>query len=135
LHGANILILGFGRIGKLLAKTLKGFECKIDLTARKDEDFAWIDSYGYRKVTYDDLVEKLGDYDIIFNTVPVLLLDEKKLEKVNRDCLIIDLASKPGGVDFDVANKFGIKTNWALGLPGKVASKTAAKYMKALIEK
>lgn len=135
LHGANILILGFGRIGKLLAKTLKGFECKIDLTARKDEDFAWIGTYGYTKVTYDVLNENLGKYDIIFNTVPVLLLDEAGLKKVKKDCLIIDLASKPGGVDFDAANRLGIKTNWALGLPGKVASKTAAKYMKAIIEK
>lgn len=135
LHGANILILGFGRIGKLLAKTLKGFECKIDLTARKDEDFAWVSAYGYTKVTYDVLNENLGKYDIIFNTVPVLLLDEAGLKKVKKDCLIIDLASKPGGVDFDAANRLGIKTNWALGLPGKVASKTAAKYMKAIIEK
>lgn len=135
LHGANILILGFGRIGKLLAKTLKGFECKIDLTARKNEDFAWIGTYGYTKVTYDVLNENLGKYDIIFNTVPVLLLDEAGLKKVKKDCLIIDLASKPGGVDFDAANRLGIKTNWALGLPGKVASKTAAKYMKAIIEK
>lgn len=135
LHGANILILGFGRIGKLLAKTLKGFECKIDLSARKNEDFAWIDTYGYTKVDYNVLNESLGKYDIIFNTVPVLLLDEKRLEKVNKECLIIDLASKPGGVDFDTAERIGIKTNWALGLPGKVASKAAAKYMKRIIEK
>lgn len=135
LHGANILILGFGRIGKLLAKTLKGFEAKIELAARKEEDFAWIDTYGYRKVTYDKLDEKLSSYNIIFNTVPTLLLDEKRLEKINKDCLIIDLASKPGGVDFDKAKELGLKTNWALGLPGKVACKTAAKYMKRIIEK
>jgi dipicolinate synthase subunit A len=135
LHGANILILGFGRIGKLLAKTLKGFECKIDLAARKDEDFAWIDTYGYRKVTYDKLDEKLNDYDIIFNTVPALVLDEKRLEKVSKECLIIDLASKPGGVDFEKAKEYDIKLNWAMGLPGKMASKTAAKYMKKIIEK
>lgn len=135
LHEANILILGFGRIGKLLAKTLKGFECKIDLAARKDEDFAWIDTYGYRKVTYDCLNEKLGDYDIIFNTVPSLILDQERLKKVKKESLIIDLASKPGGVDFEKAKELGIKTNWALGLPGKIASKTAAKYMKRIIEK
>lgn len=135
LHGANILILGFGRIGKLLAKTLKGFECKIDLAARKEEDFAWIDTYGYRKITYDCLTEKIGEYDIIFNTVPTLILDEKRLEKVKKDCLIVDLASEPGGVDFEKTKELGIKTNWALGLPGKVAGKTAAKYMKRIIEK
>lgn len=135
LHGANILILGFGRIGKLLAKTLKGFESKIELAARKDEDFAWIDTYGYRKITYDKLDDKLDEYDIIFNTVPVMLLDETRLQKLNKDCLIIDLASKPGGVDFDKAKEMGIKTNWALGLPGKVAPIAAAKYMKRIIEK
>lgn len=135
LHGANILILGFGRIGKLLAKTLKGFECKIDLAARKDEDFAWIDTYGYRKVTYDKLEEKLNSYDIIFNTVPTMLLDAEKMEKIKKECLIIDLASKPGGVDFETANQLGIKTNWALALPGKVAPKTAGGYMKRIIEK
>lgn len=135
LHRANILILGFGRIGKLLAKTLKGFECKIDLAARKDEDFAWIDTYGYRKVTYDTLDEKLNKYDVIFNTVPVVLLDEKRLKNVRSECLIIDLASKPGGVDFEKAKELNIKTNWALGLPGKVAPKTAAIYMKRIIER
>ena len=135
LHGANILILGFGRIGKLLAKTLKGFECKIELAARKEEDFAWIDTYGYKKITYDNLDEKLADYDIIFNTVPALLLDERRLQKINKECLIIDLASMPGGIDFDKAKELGIKTNWALGLPGKVAPKTAAKYMKRIIKK
>lgn len=135
LHNANILILGFGRIGKLLAKTLKGFESKIDLAARKEEDFAWIDTYGYKKVTYESLDSELNKYDIIFNTVPTLLLDKNRLGKINKDCLIIDLASKPGGVDFEIAKELGIKTNWALGLPGKVAAKTAAKYMKDIIEK
>lgn len=135
LHSANILILGFGRIGKLLAKTLKGFEAKVELAARKDEDFAWIDTYGYRKVKYDNLDEKLHSYDIIFNTIPTLILDEKRLEKIKKECVIIDLASKPGGVDFDNAKELGIKTNWALGLPGKVAPKTAAEYMKRIIEK
>lgn len=135
LHNANILILGFGRIGKLLAKTLKGFESRIELAARKDEDFAWIDTYGYRKVIYDKLEEKLNSYDIIFNTVPTMLLDAEKMGKIKKECLIIDLASKPGGVDFETANQLGIKTNWALALPGKVAPKTAGGYMKRIIEK
>ena len=36
---------------------------------------------------------------------------------------------------FNAANTLGIKINWALGLPGKVAPKTAAKYMKRIIDK
>ena len=51
------------------------------------------------------------------------------LKFINKQCIIIDLASKPGGVDFEEANKLGLVTNWALALPGKVAPKTAAKYI------
>lgn len=133
LHDANVLVLGFGRIGKLLSKTLRDLGSKVEVTARKQEDFAWIDTYGYTKVQYSELDERLVKYDVIFNTIPAMILDKERLEKVNKESLIIDLASKPGGVDFDVANSMGIKTNWALALPGKVAPKSAARYMKNIL--
>ena len=135
LHDANVLVLGFGRIGKLLSKILKDLGSKVEVTARKQEDFAWIDTYGYAKVKYSELDERLEKYDIIFNTIPTMILDKERLENVNKESLIIDLAAKPGGVDFDVANDIGIKTNWALALPGKVAPKSAAKYMKNILLK
>lgn len=133
LHDANVLVLGFGRIGKLLSKILKDLGSKVEVTARKQEDFAWIDTYGYAKVKYSELDERLEKYDIIFNTIPIMILDKERLENVNKESLIIDLASKPGGVDFDAAKELGIKTNWALALPGKVAPKSAAKYMKNIM--
>ena len=54
---------------------------------------------------------------------------------MKKSCCIIDLASKPGGVDFDSARKHEIKADLALGLPGKVAPKSAAKYMYEFFEK
>ena len=33
----------------------------------------------------------------------LLILDDEILAKVKKDALIIDLASKPGGIDFDAA--------------------------------
>jgi dipicolinate synthase subunit A len=47
--------------------------------------------------------------------------------------LVIDLASKPGGVDFEYAQYKGIKTIHALSLPGKVAPVTTAMYMETVI--
>ena len=47
------------------------------------------------------------------------------LEQLQPECLIIDLASRPGGVDFEAAGELGLKTIWALSLPGKVAPITA----------
>jgi dipicolinate synthase subunit A len=72
----------------------------------------------------------VGDFDVIFNTVPVPLFDEALLKKLNRTTLLIDLASRPGGVDFAAAAALQMKTVWALSLPGRVAPKTAGEIIK-----
>lgn len=129
LHSSNCFILGYGRIGKILSNMLKGFGANVYIAARKDEDFAWIRAMGYEPVYYFELEEKIEKADVIFNTVPHLVLDTKELQKVDKKCVIIDLASKPGGVNFTVAKELNLETYWALGLPGKVAPRSAARYM------
>ena len=61
------------------------------------------------------------------------LLREAELADLKPGCLVIDLASKPGGVDFDAAARLGVKAFWALSLPGKVAPVTAGKSIKTTI--
>ena len=119
LNGSNILILGFGRIGKILAKMLEGFGVNLYCEARKKEDLAWIEAFGYKKVPLQNLSQNLGKFDIIFNTIPSIILDEEKLKLLKKDLLIIDLASSPGGVDRDISKKMGIKNIFATGLPRK----------------
>lgn len=133
LHSSNILILGFGRVGKTLAYMLKGIGANVFCEARKEEDFAWIKTYGYQMINLKNLKEQLGKFDIIMNTVPSLLLKKEEMAYLNQDCLLIDLASKPGGIDREEAKKRGIKTIWALALPGKVAPYTSAQYIKDTI--
>ncbi len=133
LHGRKVLIIGFGRIGKILSKKLEGLSCKVTCSARKQEDFAWIKSYGYESLHTNLLGKNLSQFDIIINTVPHLILDKEKLEYVKKDCLLIDLASKPGGIDFNIAKEKGIKTIWALALPGKVAPDTSAEFIKNIV--
>ena len=69
-------------------------------------------------------------FNFIFNTVPSLILDRKRLEAIGKDSLIIDLASLPGGVDDSAANELSVPLIHALSLPGKVAPKTAGKIIK-----
>lgn len=133
LHGSNVLILGYGRIGKILAKMLQGIGANVYVEARKHSDIAWIKAYGYKPVYITELASYLPNMTVIFNTVPHLMLDSNLLEKVNIDVLIIDLASKPGGVDFEKAKLMGLKIIWALSLPGKVAPVTAAGYIKETV--
>jgi dipicolinate synthase subunit A len=135
LHGSNCLILGFGRIGKVLAKMLQGIGAEVYCEGRKEEDLAWIEAYGYNKVELDSLDENLGKYEYIFNTIPNIILDEKRLDKVKSECLIIELASSPYGIDFEKAKEKDIKVVIAAALPGKVAPRTAAEYIKKVLVK
>lgn len=133
IHGSNILVLGFGRVGKILANMLKGIGANIYCEARKNVDLAWIKAYGYEPVRLNEINNNLNKFNIIINTIPAMVLDEEKIKLLNEDCLVVDLASNPGGVDRTAAKKHGIKTIWALSLPGKVAPLTSAEFIKDTI--
>lgn len=133
LHGTNTLILGFGRIGKILAKILQGIGANVYVEARSYADLAWVSSYGYYPVHLNELGDYLYQMDVVFNTIPTMILNEEMLLKLSKECLVVDLASNPGGVDFQKSKELGIKTVWALGLPGKVAPVTAAEIMKETV--
>lgn len=134
IHNSKILILGYGRIGKVLARILSGFGADVWVEARNYSDLSWIEAYGYKPVHLHDLERYVTDMNVIINTVPHLLITADILNKIHRDCYLLDLASKPGGIDFDHAKKLGFKTDWALSLPGKVAPMTAAEIIKKTID-
>lgn len=134
LSGRKVLVMGYGRIGKILAHKLYGLHTDVYVSARKHEDFAWIEAFGYKGISYDVIDKYLNDFDVIFNTVPALTLDRSRLEKVRADAVIIDLASNPGGVDFNAAKNLGKNVIWALSLPGKYAPVTAGKTLARIIK-
>lgn len=127
LHGSRCLVTGFGRVGRMLAYDLDALGAKVSVCARKYSDLAWVETLGYIPVKLTSLQDKktLAQFDIVFNTVPAVILTETVLSSLKKGCLVIDLASKPGGVDFQTAGALGIRTIWALSLPGKVAPFTA----------
>ncbi len=133
IHGSQCLVLGYGRIGKLLSKALQSLGATVHVAARKHSDLAWIKANAMTAIPMKHFSEGLGQYDLIFNTAPVMLLGFKQLSLISDDCLIIDLASKPGGVDFQTAQELGKKVIWALSLPGKVAPDTAGDIIKDTI--
>lgn len=133
LQGARVLILGFGRIAKIVANKFSMNSCFVTCAARKTTDLAWIQAYGYKAIDINDMVYDLKDFDIIINTVPQKILGINELKHVSKEVLLIDLASSPGGIDGEVAKKMGLKFVWALALPGKVAPKTSAMFIKNAI--
>lgn len=136
---SNVLILGFGRVAKTLANRLKGLVKSITCASRENDELAWIEVYGYEKLDLKDFVKCqeskkcLENYKVIINTIPSMILDAEKLQYVNKEVLLIDLASNPGGIDKEETKKQGLKLIHALGLPGKVAPKSSAKFIKDII--
>ena len=126
LHGSRCLIIGYGRIGRLLADRLLALGAEVTVSARKYGDLAWIEAWGCRSVQTGALTGQLDRFDLIFNTAPALILDGTRLRETREDCVIIDLASAPGGVDLEAAKRLSRRAIPAPGLPGKVAPRTAA---------
>ncbi|HHU31601.1 MAG TPA: dipicolinate synthase subunit DpsA [Clostridia bacterium] len=129
IHNSKALVLGLGRCGATLAGLLNALGAHVYVAVRKEADLARGFVQGYKTVTYPNLTQYLPTFDVIFNTVPALILDSSKIALLNRNCLIIDIASSPGGVDFSAAEKLGIQAILAPGLPGKVAPKTAGQIL------
>lgn len=132
IHSSKCLVTGFGRIGKVLSKMLHGLGAQVYAAARKKQDLALIHALGYVPVDIKELCS-FDNFDLVFNTVPALILDAHTLAKVCKNAVVIDLASGDGGVDFDGARRLDIKVVHALSLPGKVAPKTSGEIIKKTI--
>lgn len=132
ISGARCLVAGFGRIGKALSLILRGLHAEVTASARNRADLAWIEVFGCRAVHTDAIFES-GQYDLIFNTIPARIFSRKELAKAQRGTILIDLASAPGGIDFEAAAKLPVHAVQALSLPGRAAPKAAAEIIKSTI--
>jgi len=129
IHGSHTCIIGFGRVGITMARTLKALGSEVTVVARNEGQLARAYEMGCRRAGFHDLREIMQETNVVFNTVPYLVLDKELLRYANPDVLIIDLATQPGGTDFEAANNFGLKAILAPGLPGKVAPAFAGKIL------
>ena len=100
--GSKCLVTGFGRIGKILAHKLVLLGANVTVSARKPSDLAYVKALGYNALNTENL-RTVKRFDIVFNTIPRLIFDRELLMNTDTNTLIIDLASLPGGVDFDTA--------------------------------
>lgn len=129
IHGSTSMVLGMGRTGFTMARSLQGLGAKIKMGVRKSEHYARAEEMGWKPFMIKDLSDQLSDINLLFNTIPTMIVTAQILSKMPREAVIIDLASAPGGCDFRYAEKRGIKAMLAPGLPGIVAPKTAGIIM------
>lgn len=129
LHHSKVLVLGYGKCGKTLAWKLKNLDAKVTVCARKEEDLESAYSMGLNAINLHNLIMEINKYDYIFNTIPIIILNEELLSKVNPECVILDIASNPGGVDKNAALRHKISVRHILGIPGKYSPKSSGEEM------
>lgn len=125
LHGAQVLVIGFGRIGKILARKLHGLSARVTVAARRPTDLALAEAMGLETDLTGRYLHGLSQYDFIFNTVPAAVLQAEHLDALNPDCLLLELASLPGGFSQEYCRAHAIRFLFAPGLPGRCAPKSA----------
>lgn len=130
IQGLRALVIGNGRIGRAVAGRLSCLGADVTVSARRADDFARIETACWHALDTRQLTGHLAGFELVVNTVPAPVLGAAGLAELPSDCLLIDLASKPGGIDFDAAAALGRRVIWALSLPGKVAPISAARAIR-----
>ena len=130
IHSSRTLVTGFGKVGKALAPRLLALGSDCTVVARSAKSRAEAEGMGLKAIDFSSLPHAVKDCRILFNTVPAKVVGKSVLSNMKPHQGIIDLASKPGGIDLDCAKTFGVNVIWALSLPGKVAPVTAGKIIE-----
>ena len=133
LHEARALVVGFGRLGRALAPRLRALGARTWVAARSYAQRALAQGMGLEAEGLERLGEWLCSFDLVVNTVPAPVLGIEELAAMKEGALVIDLASRPGGVDLAGAAALGTRVVWALSLPGKVAPVTAGRYIQQTV--
>jgi dipicolinate synthase subunit A len=126
MHKNRCLVLGFGRCAKILADKLKGIGAKVTIAARSIEALAYANAYGYDTIPINDLSKYLDSFLFIFNSIPSMVLDAAELSFVQKEAILIDIASAPGGINYDYCRQLHLHAYVCSSLPGKYAPQTSA---------
>ncbi len=132
-YGSRVLVLGFGRIGSRFAAVLHALGAEVTVASRDVAELARAEMSGCRVLPLRAVVQHAAEFEVICNTIPSKVVTAEILERIHPETLILDLASKPGGVDLAAAQHCSRRVVWALSLPGKTAPITAGEIIAKTI--
>lgn len=133
IHGSRSVVVGFGRCGMTLARMLHALGAQVTVAARNPAQLARAWEMGLHAMHLEELSEAAATADVVYNTVPMLVITAEVVAAMRPEALIVDIASAPGGTDFAAAQSRGIKAFLDLGIPGKVAPRTAGEILARTI--
>ena len=128
IYNSKSLVIGYGRIGKQLAKYLNTLGSEVTATSRNEETLVNIEIDGITPLKTDEILDFVSNFDFIFNTIPAPILNSDFFANCKPTVFVEDLATN-SGVSLNEAKKFGINADIYGGLPGKYSPITAAEFI------
>ncbi|MBE5778650.1 MAG: hypothetical protein E7331_04870 [Clostridiales bacterium] len=125
----HCLVTGYGIFARALTRMLLGIGAKVTVTARREEALRLAQLDGARTLSLSEIEESNKNWDVVMNTVPAKILNPDVVSAFKPGCILMELASKPGGFDVKPAEHDGKKFIALPGIPGKYAPLAAAKAL------
>lgn len=128
-YGLRAAVTGYGRVAFYVSRMLSALGAEVTVFARSPVQRAKAETAGMYAKKLSELALGRHDFDCLINTVPAQIIGRKELEALSGDCLLIETASAPFGIDRDAAAAMGFTLLKAQSLPGKTAPKSAGKII------
>lgn len=125
----NVAVFGYGRVGKATAQLFRALQANVVVFSRNKKEIAAGRKGNIDMRFYNGIHAVLPKVDLVINTVPAVIVNEKMMRSMSENVLLIDLAAAPGGVDTEAARKKGVEVLNAPGIPGKYAPVSAGKIL------
>ena len=134
LHGSKTLVTGYGKAASAVAVRLLSLGSEVTVAARSERDRTAALCAGCKAIPLYEISDIAEGFDFVVNTVPARVIDEKIISKLKKSCVMVEIASVPFGIDFECAEKHGIKVIKAPSLPGRISPVSAGEAIAKTIQ-
>lgn len=132
---SKIIVSGYGKCGRAIAERLQALGARVTVLARKRESRKAAKKEGFYAADFAFGPEEAMGANVLINTVPAPVITELLIQELPKNAYLLDIASKPGGIDFESAKEHGIRAELLLGIPGKYAPLESAYILSRAIER
>lgn len=129
LRNLRILVTGFGKTGEAIADVLSRNFASVTVAARKEKDRAKVTNRNMKAISFAQIRDCAESFDFVINTVPEEVIGKNLLSRFRQDCVFLEIASKPYGIDVTSGENQGKKVIIASSLPGKYVAKSAGIFI------
>ena len=129
LRKLKVLVTGYGKTGEAIAHVLSSNRVCVTVAARKEKDRVRAECKGMNSLSFDGIRSCAKSFDFVINTVPTEVIGKKLLAEFRDDCVFLEIASKPYGIDVASVEKQNKRVIIASSLPGKYVARSAGVFI------